>query len=255
MDADARLHFIKMKTATAVEHNRLPALFAVIPVFALAWTLMIFTVIFVTGESIEFDGVERFPGDPLYEQGFYTLAAWFAGAILLFGVVAVVFRLRSRPVLHWLSFDDAQNPVAYMKSSRREILATSDRVYDYDVRSGRVRESSDPDERAEVFGRAFFWLRQDPEGAVRTVRQNGPTIRIRIAEAKVVWSKRIVSYKVRLDPDGRIASAGETVEIRSGGNSRLIRWIRLVYADVDRHVILPVHPEIRSHLAGGGIIL
>ncbi|MFH0992862.1 MAG: hypothetical protein V1761_00775 [bacterium] len=239
-----------------MEKSLLVGLFAWLPVMILLWTLLVFTVLFFSGASLTFNDINYDPGDPGYREGFLNLVYILGGITLTLALISalITIKIQLQPLCYFLATDYSQHPVTYMKSRRHEILTTSEAVFDLDRRTGRVRVSRDPIERDAKFAAAFFWL--DPvfplDGDVRTIRGG---IRLKTITPSHTWGKRIRTFRIRFDAGGKIASYVETIEERAGGSSRLVRWSKRTLSNIDRHMVIAIHPEIRKLLTVNQIIL
>jgi len=248
------LNFKKIKTATAVEKNRLVGLFAWLPVMIFGWILLVFTVLYFSGVTLSFDNIEFEPGDLGYQEGFLQLFYVLGGITLATILIAIFIGLKVRPVRYWLATDYSQNPVTYMQSRRHEIMTTTEFVFDLDRRTGQVRVSRDPIERNVKLAAAFFWLDPDfpTNGEVKTIKDG---IRLKTFLPAHGWGKRIRTFRIRFDAGGKIAAYSETIEERAGGSSRLVKWSKRMFSGIDRHTALAVHPEIRKLLTVNQIVL
>jgi len=248
------LNFNKIKTARATERNLFLGMFSVIPIVAILFNLGIFAAIYFSGEPIEFNGVLRYPGDPLYVSGFFALVQWFLGVIAVFLAAIVFVYVKIRPVRHQLAVDDEGNPMIHVLTNRIETLYTTNVVHVFNRKTRVVfSESVDAGHAVLAEDEAFAWFEARNADSPWTARQGfGRVILTKSVDAGyAAYPERLVTtYKIRLNPSGTPASAVMTVAHRSVGRVRVSVIKHFLYQDVGSHVRFELPPELRAKLDG-----
>ena len=241
--------FARFKTARAVEKSLFPALFIPIPLFVILLNAGIFAAIYLSGEPIEFDGVVRMPGDPLYEAGFWSLAGVFALFASIFLAIGVVAALLNRGRRHWLSIDADGRLATYEVNRRKEILTLPESTHEYDRKTGAVASTAQGDHAPKPFDPVFFWTFPElGENSWKVVEKPGRIVLKRFdgPSAPPFATRGILTWSIRLDASGRPLRAIYTVGQGTSSSYSVSSLRRFVYADVGASFRMPIRPELRA---------
>ncbi len=253
-----RLNFNKIRTARATEKNLLVGMFSVIPIVVILFNLGIFSAIYFSGEPIEFNGVLRYPGDPLYVSGFVSLVQWFIAVIAVFLILIAALNVANRPVRHLLAVDDEGNPMVLVRTRRTDTLHTVNAVHAFDRKTRTVfSETVAAGNPVLADDEAFAWFEAKEADSPWTARRRfGRVILEKSADAGYAgFHERIVTtYRIRLNASGTPASAVLTVARRSANRVSVQLVKRFVYQDVGSHVRFDLPSELRAKLDGARLL-
>lgn len=241
--------FSRFKTASAVERSLLPVFFIPIPLFVILLNAGIFASLYLSGSPIEFDGVLRVPGDPLYETEFWSLVRFFALFAGLFVAVGIILLARNEKRRHWLSIDADGRYATYVVTRRRETLTLPGSTHELDRRTGRVASTTRSGIAPTPFDAVFFWaFREQPDESWKVIEKPGRIVLKRIVGPTGIpsLSRRILTWSIRLDESGRPLRATYSVGRGSATSYSMNDIRRFAYRDVGAPVRMPIRPEVRA---------
>ncbi|MFA5006977.1 MAG: hypothetical protein WC509_05895 [Candidatus Izemoplasmatales bacterium] len=244
-----QMSFSRYKTASAVEKSLLPAFFLPIPLFVILLNAGIFMSLYLSGSPIEFNGVLRTPGDPLYEAGFWSLIRFFVLFSAIFLTVGIAILVRSEKRRHWLSIDADGRYAILVVTRHKEILTLPGSTHEYDRRSGRVASTTQSRIAPTPFDPVFFWAFREQEDETWKVREKPGRIILKrtVGPTGVSFaSRRILTWSIRLDESGRPLRATYSVGQGSSSSYSMTSLKRFVYADVGASLRMPIRPELRA---------
>ncbi len=234
--------FYRVKSGEIKVKSMIPLFLSLVVIPTFVIIVVTFSILFITGSSIEYNGVDIYPGDPMYQTAFYTIMMIMVGLLILSIFPAIIyFFIKPKPYLVWKTSIDGDT-ICHQTTRRNERLIGPN----YVVTLSKLTQSYDvsyrDDVRQQALQETLFWLNLDDKQVTKIKSTNR-----RLSFQTFDQNKRLRHYYwIHFSNDGQLSYYTEMISYGSYGSNSVKSMNRYRFENMNHANYFTLSPKMNE---------